>query len=218
MGIPLFVNTDFTLVVTAVSAVTLAFGEHLGIETSGSPRSSVIRKEIGCPVTTLFTKTVMLCPVPILPILKAIKRRGRSNEVSCQRKEEMMYRMLYLMMGMVLGLLTVIAVSGSSSITVQDPVELSPQYYTVRFENDRVGVLEYRLKPGEKEVMHSHPAYLVYVLNDATLRITPPDGTTAEGSSTQGQVSWNESLSHAVENSGRTETHALLVELKPCNH
>ena len=129
-----------------------------------------------------------------------------------------MTRMLYLMMGMVLGVLTVVVVSGSSSITVQDPVELSPQYYTVRFENDRVRVLEYCLKPGEKEVMHRHPAYLVYVLNDATLRTTPPDGTTAEGSSTQGQVFWNESLSHAVENSGRTETHALLVELKPCNH
>ena len=88
----------------------------------------------------------------------------------------------------------------------------------MRFENDRVRVLEYRLKPGEKEDMHSHPAYLGYVLNDATLRITPPDGTTSEGSFTQGQVIWNESVSHTVENSGRTEAQSLLVELKPCNH
>ncbi len=129
-----------------------------------------------------------------------------------------MTRMLYLTMGMVLGVLIVVVVSGSGSTTVQDPVELSPQYYTVRFENDRVRVLEYRLKPGEKEVMHSHPAGVVYLLNDATVRTTLPDGTTSEGAVTQGQVSWNESLSHAVENSGPTETHALLVELKPCNH
>ena len=129
-----------------------------------------------------------------------------------------MNRMLYLTMGMVLGVLTVVVVSGSGSTTVQDPVELSPQYYTVQFENDRVRVLEYRLKPGEKEDMHSHQAYVVYALNDATLRLTTPNGTTVERLVTQGQVSWGESVSHAVENSGRTETHAILVELKPCNH
>ena len=129
-----------------------------------------------------------------------------------------MNRMLYLTMGMVLGVFIVVFVSGSGSTTVQDPVELSPQYYTVRFENDRVRVLEYRLKPGEKEVMHSHLANVVYVLNDATFRTTLPDGTTSEGSFTQGQVFWNESVSHTVENSGRTEAQSLLVELKPCNH
>ena len=80
MGIPLLVNTDFTLVVTAVGAVTLALG-YLGIQTSSSLRGPVIRKEIGCPVNTLFTKKVMFCPVHTQPILKAIKQRERSNEV-----------------------------------------------------------------------------------------------------------------------------------------
>jgi hypothetical protein len=41
--------------------------------------------------------------------------------------------------------------------STQDPVILSPQYYTVEAEDERVRVLEYRLKPGQKEVMHSHP-------------------------------------------------------------
>ena len=54
----------------------------------------------------------------------------------------------------------------------RDPVMLSPQYYTVKSENDRVRVLEYRLKPGEKEVMHSHPFYVVYFFGPATLRAT----------------------------------------------
>jgi quercetin dioxygenase-like cupin family protein len=45
----------------------------------------------------------------------------------------------------------------------QDPVRLSPQYYNVLLENEHVRVLEYRLKPGEKESMHSHPAGIVYV-------------------------------------------------------
>src|SRR5207248_2474521 len=51
----------------------------------------------------------------------------------------------------------------------QDPLKASPQYYKILLENDRVRVLEYRLKPGEKEAMHSHPAGVVYVLSGGTL-------------------------------------------------
>ena len=58
----------------------------------------------------------------------------------------------------------------------QDPVKTSPQYYKVLLENDQVRVLEYRLKPGEKEPMHSHPAGIVYVLGGATLKFTYTDG------------------------------------------
>lgn len=36
-----------------------------------------------------------------------------------------------------------------------DPVKISPQLYTVRFENERLRVLEYRLKPGGRESTHS---------------------------------------------------------------
>jgi quercetin dioxygenase-like cupin family protein len=97
----------------------------------------------------------------------------------------------------------------------RDPVMLSPQYYTVKSENDRVRVLEYRLKPGEKEVMHSHPSYVVYFFGPATLRATGPDGKTSDTSVTQGEVVLRDPLSHAVENVGTTELHALLIELKP---
>ena len=99
--------------------------------------------------------------------------------------------------------------------TTRDPVKLSPQYYTVKSENDRVRVLEYRLKPGEKEVMHSHPSYVVYFFGPAKLRATGPDGKTSDTSVTEGEVLVREPLSHAVENIGTTELHALLVELKP---
>src|SRR5256885_16705577 len=53
----------------------------------------------------------------------------------------------------------------------QDPVTTSPQYYKVLFENDQVRVLEYRLKAGEKEPMHSHPVGVVYVLSGAKLNL-----------------------------------------------
>jgi len=93
-------------------------------------------------------------------------------------------------------------------------VKLSPQYYAVRLENDRVRVLEYRLKPGEKEVMHSHPASVVQFLSDATLRATLPNGTKSETTVKKGDIVWREPFSHALENIGRTELHVLLVELK----
>jgi hypothetical protein len=75
-------------------------------------------------------------------------------------------------------------------------------------------VLEYHLKPGEKEAMHSHPPGVVYSLNDATIQITLPDGTSSETAVTQGEVFWREFTRHAGENNGRAEVHTLVIDLK----
>jgi quercetin dioxygenase-like cupin family protein len=96
----------------------------------------------------------------------------------------------------------------------QDPVKTSPQYYKVLLENDQVRVLEYRLKPGEKEPMHSHPAGVVYVLSGAKLKITYPDGRTEERTGTAGETIWREPTTHALENVGDTEAHAIAIDLK----
>jgi quercetin dioxygenase-like cupin family protein len=125
-----------------------------------------------------------------------------------------MPRVLNVALGTVLGALAICVPSGAGQSPSQDAVKLSPQYYTVRFENDRVRVLDYRLKPGEKEVMHSHPAYVVHFLSDATLRTTRPDGTKSETTVKNGDISWREPVSHTTENIGRTELHLVAVELK----
>lgn len=106
-----------------------------------------------------------------------------------------------------------IAISADEPAT-RDPVKLSPQYYKVLLENDRVRVLEYRLKPGEKEPMHSHSAGIVYVLGNATLKFTYPDGRTEENPATAGEAHWRDPVTHAGENTGTTEAHALVVDLK----
>src|SRR6266516_3772250 len=62
----------------------------------------------------------------------------------------------------------------------QDPVKTSPQYYKVLLETDQVRVLEYRLKAGEKEPMHSHSAGVVYVLSGTKLKVGYSDGRTEE--------------------------------------
>ena len=121
-------------------------------------------------------------------------------------------------LGFAVGIVLVVgtlAVSASSQTPIdEDPVRISPEYYTVRFENDRVRVFEYRLQPGETEPMHSHPPGVVYYLSDATFVITLPDGSRSEHSVTLGEVEWREFTRHAGENIGDTEAHAFAIELK----
>ena len=108
----------------------------------------------------------------------------------------------------------VLAMAWAPRMWAQDAVRQSPQLYTVRLENDRVRVLEYRLKPGEKELTHSHPPGVVFYLSDATFRTTGADGKVTESKVTNGQVSWREFTTHDAENVGTTEAHAYAVELK----
>src|SRR2546430_1170303 len=99
----------------------------------------------------------------------------------------------------------------------QDPVRTSPQCYKVLLENDQVRVIDYHLKPGEKEPMHSHPAGVVYVLSDAKLKFTYPDGKTEERAAATGETFWRSPITHAVENVGDTEAHAIAVDPKTAN-
>ena len=106
-----------------------------------------------------------------------------------------------------------------TAVRAQDPVKTSPQYYKVLLENDQVRVLEYRLKPGEKEPMHSHPTGVVYVLSGTKLKVSYPDGRTEERSATAGETIWREPTTHALENVGDTEAHAIAIDLKtPAPH
>src|SRR2546421_4587999 len=96
----------------------------------------------------------------------------------------------------------------------QDPVKTSPQFYKVLLENDQVRVLEYHLKAGEKEPMHSHSAGVVYVLSGGKLKFSYPDGRTEIKSAAAGETIWREPVTHAVENIGDTEAHAIAIDLK----
>jgi hypothetical protein len=122
-------------------------------------------------------------------------------------------RLVYLIAGIALG---AGAASAGGRVMTQDPVKVSPQFYTIRFENDRVRVLEYRLKPGEKEAVHTHPPGIVYVTADSTVRSVRSDGTIADGAGKAGEVMWRDETTHSVENVGPTDARAIAVELKPC--
>src|SRR5262245_2955322 len=96
----------------------------------------------------------------------------------------------------------------------QDPAVVNSKTIRVRFENDRVRVLEAILPPGVKEQVHSHPAYVIYVLEGGRYRNYTADGKITEGELKTGAVMSRDPLPHAAENIGDKPLHMILVELK----
>ena len=96
----------------------------------------------------------------------------------------------------------------------QDPAVVNSKTIRVRFENDRVRVLEAILPPGTKEQVHSHPAYVIYVLEGGRYRNYAANGKITEGTFQTGDVIYRDPLTHAAENIGDKPMHMILVELK----
>ena len=96
----------------------------------------------------------------------------------------------------------------------QDPAVVNARTIHVTFENDRVRVLEATLPPGEKEQLHSHPAYVIYVITGGKVRNHSADGTVTESDLAAGATIYRDPLTHWAENIGKTTIHEILVELK----
>jgi len=101
-----------------------------------------------------------------------------------------------------------------SSVWAQDPAVVQSKTVKLKFENERVRVLEAELPPGVKEQVHSHPAYVIYVLAGGKVRNYASDGKTTETELKTGDVIYREPLTHAAENIGTTTMHMILVEMK----
>src|SRR5260370_16802474 len=72
-------------------------------------------------------------------------------------------------------------VRGDASVTrAQDPLTVNSKSIALKLENSRIRVLEATLKPGAKENVHSHPAYVFYVIEGAKLRTHGIDGTVTQ--------------------------------------
>jgi beta-alanine degradation protein BauB len=96
----------------------------------------------------------------------------------------------------------------------QDPLVVNSKTIVLRLENDRVRVLEATLKPGDKEQVHSHPAYVIYVIEGGKVRTHGLDGTTVEADFKTGDVIYRDPVTHWAENIGKTTIRLELVELK----
>ena len=107
-----------------------------------------------------------------------------------------------------------VAIVVSAGLVTMRAVDSQRGGLAVRFENDRVRVLELRLKPGEREAMHTHAQYVLYALSDYRVKNTSADGTVRVFDRKRGDVFWGEPVTHGGENVGDTEVRAVIVELK----
>ena len=94
-----------------------------------------------------------------------------------------------------------------------DPVETNPDHYAVVFENDRVRVLEYRDRPGDRTTPHEHPDSVMHTLSAFRRRLHSGDAH-RDVEMPAGLTGWLPAQQHAGENIGDTATHVLFVELK----
>ena len=71
-----------------------------------------------------------------------------------------------------------------------DPVAVSPDKYKVLLENDYVRVVDYTIKPGERDQPHTHPPKVSYVLNGGSLRIALDGADSFVATDKDGQVTF----------------------------
>lgn len=104
---------------------------------------------------------------------------------------------------------------GASPATrAQDAVKADPQHNQVVFENDEVRVLRFRIAPGEKTAMHSHPRNIVVHITGAKYVGTTADGKVTPVEVKAGDATWREGTTHAVENAGTEAAQNVIIEFK----
>jgi len=103
----------------------------------------------------------------------------------------------------------------SDQITEIDVLTASPDKYKLVLENEHVRVIEYSLKPGEKDNPHTHLPKTSYVISGGTFRVYPENEKPFDYVEVQGVTEWSDRTSkHYVENIGNTTITILLTEIK----
>lgn len=89
----------------------------------------------------------------------------------------------------------------------------SPDIYKVIAENEQYKVISVTWKPGQKDVVHSHPANAVYYLSDCSIRIHAQDGTFRDAQPRAGFAIVQRPIpGHVLENIGTSECRLIMFE------
>jgi quercetin dioxygenase-like cupin family protein len=84
----------------------------------------------------------------------------------------------------------------------------------VLLENEHVRVQYHDVAVSETVPLHTHPAYVAYVMAPYKARLRSRDGAERMVDRQPGDVFWGEPTTHTVENLGTEPIHNLIVELK----
>jgi hypothetical protein len=98
-------------------------------------------------------------------------------------------------------------------IPMSDPVTTNPDLYRVVFENERVRVLAYDDRPGDRTLVHHHPDSVMVTLSAFRRRVSHDDRH-VDVDLPAGEVRWLAAQEHRGENTGDSVTRALFIELK----
>jgi len=102
----------------------------------------------------------------------------------------------------------------SDSLNI-DIVQTSPNQARVLMENEYVRVVEYSVKPGEKDVWHTHPPRSSYVVSGGKVKVYSEKGEPKISEVKTGASSWaGQGAKHYVENIGDTDIKIILTEIK----
>lgn len=91
---------------------------------------------------------------------------------------------------------------------------MSSSHANMIYDDDRFRVTEVNLEPGEAIQMHDGINRMIYSLSDYTIYYTSNTEGTSENSFQKGDVHWHGGCRHALENSGDTVAHYLVVAYK----
>lgn len=101
------------------------------------------------------------------------------------------------MRSVILAMLMLAAVQAQS----QDPLKkVDPVHFNVEFENDQVRVARVHFDPHYKSAMNQVPPRVVILLTDEHIRVTFPDGTSADRHLKAGTAFWTEGEQGRPEN------------------
>jgi len=112
-----------------------------------------------------------------------------------------------------LAVVAIVCLAGVAAYA-QDPVKVDAKHYKVVFENDKVRILDTKLGPKEKSVMHEHPAVVAVFVTDGHVMFTFPDGKTEHQMIKAGESRAMPAGKHLPENMGDKTTEVIVIELK----
>lgn len=106
---------------------------------------------------------------------------------------------------------------GAASLAQTPPLPrsfvASPDIYKVIAQSDQYKVIAVTWKPGQKDVLHSHPANAVYYLTDCSLRVHAPDGTYRDVQPRAGAAIVQQPIPGPVlENTGAADCRLIMFE------
>jgi quercetin dioxygenase-like cupin family protein len=106
-------------------------------------------------------------------------------------------------------------IKGDTSKLNVDGLKVSAHNFKLLLENEYVRMLEYSLKPGEKDTAHTHPPKSSYVVSGGKIKVYLENGKTLIFDEKAGTADWGDYVGkHYVENIGNTTVTIVLTEIK----